>query len=146
MAARSGLDLDQLRNLAIRRRLSLVIAYGSFPRGDECEGSDLDLAYEETDLSVDPDEFSSLSNKVEVSALRLNSARPELRLACAEEGICLFEASPGTFDRFRDEARVVWEAYRPQFEAARSEERRKAVPLSEVLKRRAAADRDADRV
>lgn len=133
IAARAGIDMDELYRLASRRHLLLVVVYGSYARGDERPDSDLDIGFVETDTAVDPGEFACLSRKVEVSALRLNDARPELRLACAEEGIPLFEAAPGTFGRFREEARAAWEAFRPAWMAAKAAERGDAVPLSKVL-------------
>lgn len=134
---KSGMDLTGLEALAKSHHLALVLVYGSYARGDEREDSDLDLAYLETDVTIDPNEFASLAPRVEVSALRLNTARPELQLACAEEGIALFQAKPDTFAIFKNSARANWRNYRARFNAARVKEREEALPLSMVLERRA---------
>jgi predicted nucleotidyltransferase len=103
--------LDPLRTIARQHGLSLLVLFGSRARGDALVHGDWDLGYLAAD-SVDPLALTaalaeSLGTE-RVDLVDLGRASGLLRYRAARDGIPVYEAQKGSFDRFRFEAARFW--------------------------------------
>jgi predicted nucleotidyltransferase len=91
--------------------LTLLVLFGSRARGDAAVHADWDFGYL-SDGTVDPLALmAALSEVVGSERLDLvNLARASglLRYRAARDGVLVYEATPGRFDRFRFEAARFW--------------------------------------
>jgi predicted nucleotidyltransferase len=91
--------------------LSLLVLHGSRARGDARPDSDWDFAYLAS-AAFDPsllhaDLALSLGSD-RIDLVDLTTAGGLIRYRAARDGIVLFEAAPGTFDRFWFESVSFW--------------------------------------
>lgn len=101
-----------LRALAARQRgLTLLVLFGSRARGDVSAQSDWDFGFL-SDTSVDQlTVMAALAEAVgseRVDLVDLARASGLLRYRAARDGVLVYEARPGIFDRFRFEAARFW--------------------------------------
>lgn len=97
----------RIRPVAEDEGLRLVVLFGSAARagggGGGSVGADLDLAVDAAgllDLVRMTNVFGLALERSDVDLANLTTADPVLLLSVAEEGIPLYEAEPGTFERF----------------------------------------------
>ena len=98
---------ERTRPVAEAEELRLVVLFGSEARGDAREAADLDVAVD----AGRPVDTVDLTNRLgvalghpDVDLVDLRRADPVLLMAVAEEGVPLFEATPGTFVSFQSVA------------------------------------------
>lgn len=89
----------------------LLVLFGSRARGEARHDSDWDFAYES---AGDVDRLALMASLAEVlkcddvDVVDLRRASGLLRFRVAREGLLVFEAAPGIFDRFRFAAARFW--------------------------------------
>jgi predicted nucleotidyltransferase len=92
-------------------QLRLLVLHGSRARGDAHEGSDWDFAYL-ADSGLDPSLlYADLALQLasdRVDLVDLATAGGLIRYRVARDGVVLFEAGAGTFDKFWLEAVTFW--------------------------------------
>lgn len=104
--------IGDLQSVAARQHgLSLLVLFGSRARGDAAAQADWDFGYLADD-SADPLAImAALGEAVRTERLDLvDLARASglLRYRAARDGVLVYQASPGTFDRFRFDAARFW--------------------------------------
>lgn len=103
--------IRDLRSVAARQRgLTLLVLFGSRARGDASALSDWDFGFL-SDGSPDP--LAIMAELAGVVGDRLDladlaRASGLLRYRAARDGVLVYEAEPGIFDRFRFEAARFW--------------------------------------
>ena len=104
--------IQELHAVAARQPgLILLVLFGSRARGDATAHADWDFAFL-ADSSVDP--LAIMASLAEVvgserlDLVDLGRASGLLRYRVARDGVLVYEASPGTFDRFRFESARFW--------------------------------------
>lgn len=126
---------EELRQLAARYGLRLVVLFGSRARGERRPDSDFDIAVQ---MEEPFSRRSSPLTETEAQALRglhadlqhllrtgrvdlvlLDRASPLLAHRVARDGIPLFEAAPGVFARFCVRAAQRYDDLRPVLQAER---------------------------
>lgn len=126
---------DEIRRLAARHRLSLLVLFGSRARGEARRDSDFDIAvltegaYPRGASPLRPDEAQAfrrlhadlqhLLGTGRIDLVLLDRASPLLAHRVARDGIPLYEASPGTFARFCVRAVQRLDDMRPMLRAER---------------------------
>lgn len=89
----------------------LVVLYGSRARGQATPQSDWDFGVITEDSLVRPRLAAALSSILEtdhIDVVDLERASALLRYRAARDGIALFEATPGAFERYRLTATQFW--------------------------------------
>ena len=104
--------ISDLPAVAARQRgLTLLVLFGSRARGDAVPSADWDFGFL-ADGSVDPlTLMAALDEAVgsdRVDLVDLARASGLLRYRAAREGVLVYEAAAGIFDRFRFEAARFW--------------------------------------
>ena len=104
--------IGNLHSVAARQRgLTLLVLFGSRARGDAAAHADWDFGFL-SDSSVDPlTIMAALAEAVgseRLDLVDLARASGLLRYRAARDGVLVYEASPGIFDRFRFEAARFW--------------------------------------
>jgi predicted nucleotidyltransferase len=104
--------ISQLASIAARQRgLSLLVLFGSRARGDASAAGDWDFGYL-SDGSADPAAIATALGRVvgseRLDLVDLARAGGLLRYRVARDGVLVFEATPGSFDRFRFAAARFW--------------------------------------
>jgi predicted nucleotidyltransferase len=104
--------IEAIRSVAARQPgLTLLVLFGSRARGDESARSDWDFGYL-ADRSADPLMImAALAEAVgsdRLDVVDLARASGLLRYRAARDGVLVYEATPGCFDRFRFEAARFW--------------------------------------
>ena len=99
--------------------LDLLILFGSRARGDAHPGADWDFGYLADETTDVPGLLAALvgvlrSDRVDVVDLRRASGLLRYRAAC--DGVLVYEASAGRFDRYRLQAVQFWCDNAPVFE------------------------------
>jgi predicted nucleotidyltransferase len=109
-------NIGKVREIAVRRGLSLVVVFGSQATGRTHKGSDMDIAV----LGREPvrfDERAKIASEldsvfgrrdVEVADIDPNSASPTLMYAVVRDGKLLYEAEEGGFMRWKLYAIKMW--------------------------------------
>ena len=114
-----------LQAVAARQRgLTLLVLFGSRARGDAAARADWDFGFL-SDKAVDPlTIIAALAEAVgseRVDLVDLAHASGLLRYRAARDGVLVYEANPGIFDRFRFDAARFWfdaePVLRPAYEA-----------------------------
>ena len=112
----SAADPDDVREALARTGrttagLLMLVLHGSRARQDAHATSDWDLAYQ-AGPGFDPDVLlAALADRLKadrIDLVDLDRAGALIRHRVARDGVALFEASPGRFDRFRLEATHAW--------------------------------------
>jgi predicted nucleotidyltransferase len=101
-----------LRTIASQQRgLTLVVLFGSRARGDAWAHADWDFGYL-GDASVEPltimAALAEATGSEHLDLVDLARASGLLRYRAARDGVLVYEATPGLFDRFRFEAARFW--------------------------------------
>ncbi len=104
--------IGDLRAVAARQRgLTLLVLFGSRARGDAAAHADWDFGFL-SDSPVDPlTVMAALAEVVgseRLDLVDLARASGLLRYRAARDGVLVYEARPGIFDRFRFEAARFW--------------------------------------
>ncbi len=104
--------IRDLHAVAARQRgLTLLVLFGSRARGDAAAHADWDFGFL-SDGSVDPlTVMAALADAVgseRLDLVDLARASGLLRYRAARDGVLVYEARPGIFDRFRFEAARFW--------------------------------------
>jgi len=104
--------IGDLQSVAARQRgLTLLVLFGSRARGDAAAHADWDFGFL-TDSVVDPlTIMAALAESVgseHLDLVDLARASGLLRYRAARDGVLVYEAEPGIFDRFRFEAARFW--------------------------------------
>ena len=104
--------IGSLGSVAARQPgLTLLVLFGSRARGDAAADADWDFAFL-SDSAVDPlTIMAALAEAVgseRVDVVDLARASGLLRYRAARDGVLVYEARPGIFDRFRFEAARFW--------------------------------------
>lgn len=113
MSARTATSaISDLELVAARQPgLTLLVLFGSRARGDASAASDWDFGYL-SDGSADPAAISTALGRVvgseRVDLVDLARANGLLRYRVARDGVLVFEAPSGSFDRFRFAAARFW--------------------------------------
>ncbi|MEW5933642.1 MAG: nucleotidyltransferase domain-containing protein [Bacillota bacterium] len=111
----SGLDLGKAKEVAERHGAEFLVAYGSFVRGDEQEGSDLDLA-----CGCGPGSAAAFGEElsracaVPVDLRPFGSGSPAWRAEVALTGVCIYEREQGRWEAARAAALAEWARRRPR--------------------------------
>jgi len=114
-ATACGLDLEKAKEAAARHGAEFLVVYGSFVRGDERDGSDLDLA-----CGCGPDSAPALAQElsracaVPVDLRPFGSGSPAWRAEVALTGVCIYEREQGRWEAARAAALVEWAWRRPR--------------------------------
>ena len=111
-AANASSLIGDLHSVAVRQRgLTLLVLFGSRARGDAAAHADWDFGFL-SDSSVDPLTITAaLAEAVgseRLDLVDLARASGLLRYRAARDGVLVYEARPGIFDRFRFEAARFW--------------------------------------
>jgi predicted nucleotidyltransferase len=111
-ASKASAVIGDLNSLAARQRgLTLLVLFGSRARGDAGANADWDFGFL-ADSSVDPWVITAaLAETVgseRLDLVNLERASGLLRYRAARDGVLVYEARPGIFDRFRFEAARFW--------------------------------------
>ncbi len=110
-----GADQSGLARVCEEFGVELLVVYGSYARGLEREGSDVDvLLWRRGQRGEPPGEFSlrlwRVLGRGEVNVVPLQRASALLALNAAEGGVALYEASPDSYLKFRSLAyRRSWD-------------------------------------
>ena len=104
--------IRDLHAVAARQRgLTLLVLFGSRARGDAAVHADWDFGFL-SDSAVDPlTVMAALADAVgseRLDLVDLARASGLLRFRAARDGVIVYEARPGIFDRFRFEAARFW--------------------------------------
>jgi predicted nucleotidyltransferase len=104
--------IKALHAVAARQRgLTLLVLFGSRARGDAAAHADWDFGFL-ADSSADPlAVMAALAETVgseRLDLVDLLRASGLLRYRAARDGVLVYEARPGIFDRFRFEAARFW--------------------------------------
>ena len=104
--------IQDLHAVAARQRgLTLLVLFGSRARGDAAAHADWDFGFL-SDSSVDSlTVMAALAEAVgseRLDLVDLARASGLLRYRAARDGVLVYEARPGIFDRFRFEAARFW--------------------------------------
>jgi len=106
---------DRLRAaLASGPPLRLAVLFGSRATGRARAGSDFDIGIAPVDPGLSLNEELLLASRLsaavsaEVDVVRLDDEAPLLGAEVVRGGICLFEATPGTFAAYRATAMSRW--------------------------------------
>jgi len=106
-----GLDQNKLRKICKQDKISLVIFFGSYSRGQANKNSDLDLAVLVDKKSINDDlelslltTFINLVRRDNLDLVLLNRADPLLQSQVAWYGTLLYEKTSGLFNRFKVQA------------------------------------------
>lgn len=101
----------ELRAVAKRLGLSVLVLFGSRSRSDSSIHSDWDFGflsqYPQDALAVSA-EISRLAASDRVDLADLSRAGGLLRYRAARDSVLVYEAEPGFFDRFRMDAARFW--------------------------------------
>lgn len=107
----SSVIADLCSVVARERGLTLLVLFGSRARGDAGIHADWDFGFL-SDSSVDPltimAELAAAVGSERLDLVDLTRAGGLLRYRAARDGVLVYEARPGTFDRFRFEAARFW--------------------------------------
>ena len=114
-----------LREVAARTDgIVLLLLFGSRARGDFSPEADWDFGYladGPVDLLALMAELSQVVRSDRLDVVDLGRASGLLRYRAARDGVSVYEATPGSFDRFRFEAARFWfdaePVLRPAYEA-----------------------------
>lgn len=111
-AGSDGSVMEGLRARAARQPgLMLLVLFGSRARGDGSARSDWDFGYL-ADRSLDPSvlmaELAEAAGSERLDVVDLARASGLLRFRAARDGVLVYQATPGCFDRFRFEAARFW--------------------------------------
>ena len=111
-ASKPSSVIRDLHAVAARQHgVTLLVLFGSRARGDAAADADWDFGFL-SEGSVDPlTVIAALSETVgseRIDLVDLARASGLLRYRAARDGVLVFEARPGTFDRFRFEAARFW--------------------------------------
>lgn len=115
VATACGLDLEKAREAVAHHGAEFLVAYGSFVRGDERDGSDLDLA-----CGCGPDSAPALAQElsrvcaVPVDLRSFASGSPAWRAEVALTGVCICEREQGRWEVARAAALEEWARRRPR--------------------------------
>ncbi|HJW83261.1 MAG TPA: nucleotidyltransferase domain-containing protein [Anaerolineae bacterium] len=121
-------DATQLKRVARRYKLDLIILFGSQAKGRASEGSDIDVAVRarrrrwgdaDWELGLVSDLAAALESGGEIDVAFLNGADPVLLFEVASDGVPLFEAEPAGFAQFCSYAARRYEDNRKWFERRR---------------------------
>jgi predicted nucleotidyltransferase len=104
--------IDDLRSVAARQHgLRLLVLFGSRARGDASAHADWDFGYL-SDGTMDPltlmATLASAVGSERLDLVDLAHASGLLRYRAARDGVLVYEATPGSFDRFRFDAARFW--------------------------------------
>lgn len=91
--------------------LDVLMVFGSRARGDATDRSDWDFGYLATDAIDVPELLASIVTLLgtdRIDLVDLQRASGLLRYRAARDGRVVFEARPGTFERFRFDAVRFW--------------------------------------
>ena len=104
--------IRDLHSVAARQRgLTLLVLFGSRARGDAAAHADWDFGFL-SDGVVDPltlmAALAAAVGSERVDLVDLARASGLLRYRVARDGVLVYEARPGIFDRFRFEAARFW--------------------------------------
>jgi predicted nucleotidyltransferase len=111
-------DSDELKKVARRYDLDLIVLFGSHAKGRDRKGSDIDVAVRarkrrwgnaEWELGLASDLTAAVKSSGEVDVAFLNGADPILMFEVASDGVPLFEAEPATFVQFVSYAARVYD-------------------------------------
>ena len=114
---------DRLRGHPALAGVRLLVLHGSRARGDAAAHSDWDLGV----LGADADTPALVTAVVDavgtdaVDVADLDRSSALLRYRAARDGVALFEARPGEFERFRLEAVLFWCDAGPVIRAAHTD-------------------------
>jgi len=115
----SPIQISEIKLLALRHNLSLVILFGSRAKGYNNKNSDTDLAVkcnrvlDLSDILELESEFSTIFHGPEIVDLR---TAPVLLLAnIAQDGILLYESEASIFTSFKIQAISQYIEYQPYF-------------------------------
>ena len=99
--------------------VDLLVLFGSRARGDATEGSDWDLGFLGAPAGGTDALYAAVAMAVpqDVDLVDLSRANGLLRFRAASDGVTLYEATPGAFDRFWWEAVHFWYDIAPIVEA-----------------------------
>ena len=111
-ASKASAVIGDLNSLAARQRgLTLLVLFGSRARGEAAAHADWDFGFL-ADGSLDPLAImAALGEAVgseRLDLVDLARASGLLRYRAARDGMLVYEARPGIFDRFRFEAARFW--------------------------------------
>jgi predicted nucleotidyltransferase len=127
-------DADQLKKIARRYNLDLIVLFGSQAKGRGRRGSDVDVAVHarrrrwgdaDWELGLIGDLSAGLKSGSEIDVAFLNGADPVLLFEVASEGLPLFEAEPAGFAQFRSYAARRYDDNRKWRERRRRYQERK---------------------
>lgn len=110
-AATEELLFASLRQVARRFGLAALVLFGSRSRSDFLPRSDWDFGFvagEPIDVLAIAAEISGHVADDHVDLVDLSRAGGLLRFRAARDGKLVYEAAPGTFDRFRFDAARFW--------------------------------------
>lgn len=104
--------MADLRSVAVQQRgLTLFVLFGSRARGDAAAHADWDFGFL-SDSSVDPlalmAALAAAVGSERLDLVDLARASALLRYRAARDGVLVYEARPGIFDRFRFQAARFW--------------------------------------
>lgn len=111
-ASKTTAVIRDLHAVAARQHgLTLLVLFGSRARGDAAAHADWDFGFL-SDSSVDPlTVMAALAEAVgseRLDLVDLARASGLLRYRAARDGVLVYEARPGIFDRFRFDAARFW--------------------------------------
>lgn len=133
----TALPIDRLTNVLRRVPVRLAVLFGSAARGTGRPDSDVDIAILPRDAAVSLADEARWQGELEdacgrrVDLVRLDQASSFLLGEIARDAVCLYEAEPGAFTRFRAAAWSEWLEFAPAFERAAARFRQRLVELAE---------------
>ena len=127
---------DRLGSILARAPLRLAVLFGSAATGRQRPDSDLDVAILPITHGAEIDDLSlqsalTLGAGREVDLLRIDHASTLLKWQIAKSAVCLLEAAPGEFARFRARAAAEYADFAPTFERHAEHFRRRLIQLAE---------------
>lgn len=102
---------QKITEIAKKRRLSLVVLFGSQATGRSNAKSDIDIAVLPRDVSVlshVTEEIGDVFGRNDVEVADLSVPSPYLWHAVAKEGVLIFEGREGLFSDWKVRAMNVW--------------------------------------
>lgn len=109
LARACGLDVEKMEAAVLHGGAEFLVAYGSFARGDEWEGSDLDLA-----CGCQPNFAEAIGGELARACavpVDLRPFRPGTlawRAEVALTGVCIWERQPGLWEATRAAVLQEW--------------------------------------